>query len=618
MLGRKINASGLDFNPTAALTRQFSNLGIDEQSESTATYNLPQDLHHQSSRSYTDVTEEFDSYEDRKRYAATLAATLRNVSYSVPRRSHSIVLGYDHYSHHKSSAVRRGGSSHVSGEFGGSSGGGAPPTPAANLSQQPIQQASTSGPSQDSQGNGLQDSSVPVPGTSHEDPGSNTKVTSSSPDEAVIAEPGTTKSKVESIDVRPYPEADVQSTSLAASIPDTWKPQESWIDREAIGTTNEASSLTQSAKRALLACPYIKHDPLRYSQRRGCRGAAFPNTSRLKEHLHRTHRQKPNCPRCRGIFKTELEVIDHLQAQSLCKVVQDEGDVEGFDAAQEKLLRSKKRRKGVDTEEDKWEEIFKILFPDQKDVPGPFYKMPVNDQTAVDQAQEKEQDDAESIFTKDLPSLVEEEMSLKMEEAVGGHLTKQERGKLLNVFRGFAVKMLRQSKEGDVKDKEFTLTSKSSQTSKSYGNARSAGPPSERLQHTNADDKLDEKLEVKQHEVYASHEAQTLVPPIDPVMALSSLPSAEATEPRSMPLYSQAVRVDMESDVACWPVWDAAFVDDNGDSWLDDLLGTSITFAGGLAQAQDKTFGVEPMKARDGVDTIPARVQHVVGQDYTS
>lgn len=32
----------------------------------------------------------------------------------------------------------------------------------------------------------------------------------------------------------------------------------------------------------LLACPYLKYDPSKYSQRRGCRGAAFPTTHRLK------------------------------------------------------------------------------------------------------------------------------------------------------------------------------------------------------------------------------------------------------------------------------------------------------------------------------------------------
>ncbi|KAK1727827.1 uncharacterized protein BDZ83DRAFT_611184 [Colletotrichum acutatum] len=369
----------------------------------------------------------------------------------------------------------------------------------------------------------------------------------------------------------------------------------------------------------LMACPYLKYDPSKYSQRRGCRGAAFPTTHRLKEHLHRTHRQKPNCPRCRSIFKTEAEVGVHLKAKALCDVIQGEGQVEGFDAAQEKLLKSKKRRKGVKTEEDKWREIFIILFPNHKDVPDPFYKTPVNDQTATDQTPKREQDDVESIFTRDIPSPVEEEMSSKLEEAVGGRLTKKKRRKLLNVFRGFAVEMLRQSAERDIKNRAITLPSKSSQIEKSSGTARSARAPSEKLLRTVADDKPHEMLEGKQDEVYHLNEATQIgVPPTDPVMALSSLQSVEVTEPRGIPWDFQGFGLEMDSDIACWSAWDAVFANDDGDAWLNDILSTGTALPGGLAQAQGKTVEVEPMNAYDGVSTIPTQVQHVVGRDDAS
>ncbi|EXF75359.1 hypothetical protein CFIO01_02946 [Colletotrichum fioriniae PJ7] len=306
------------------------------------------------------------------------------------------------------------------------------------------------------------------------------------------------------------------------------------------------------------------------------------------------------------------------EPQALCNVIQGEGHVEGFDAAQEKLLKSKKRRNGVETEEDKWKEIFKILFPSHKDVPDPFYKTPVDDRTAADQTPKQEQDDVESIFTRDIPSPVEEEMTSKLEEAVGGRLTKKKRRKLLNVFRGFAVKMLRQSTEGDIKNRAIILPSKSSQIEKSFGTERSARAPSEKLLRTVAEDKPDEKLEGKQDEVYALHEAmQAGAPSMDSVMALGSLPSIEATGPRSIPVDFQAFGLDMDSDIACWSAWDAAFANDNGDAWLDGLLGTGTALPGGLSQAQDKTFGVEPMNAYDGVSNV-STLQHVVGQDYTS
>ncbi|KAK0373435.1 hypothetical protein CLIM01_09201 [Colletotrichum limetticola] len=382
--------------------------------------------------------------------------------------------------------------------------------------------------------------------------------------------------------------------------------------------TRGLDSFIEPAKPLLMACPYLKYDPSRYSQRRSCRGAAFPSTHRLKEHLHRTHRQKPNCPRCRSLFKTEAEVGTHLKAQTLCNVVQGEDSVEGFDAAQEKLLKSKKRRKGVETEEDKWREIFKILFPSHRDIPDPFYKTSLDDQTATSQASVRGQDDVESIFTRDIPSPVEEEMSSKLEEAVGGRLSKKKRRKLLNVFKGFAVKMLRHSTEGDAKDKAITLASKSSQVERSFASARSAGAP-EKLQRGKASGKPNDKVGGEQDEINAVQEAtQTRVPPMDPVMALSTCQSVEATETRSIPLDFQAFGLDMDSDIACWSAWDAALSNDNGDAWLDDLLGTGNALPGGLAQAQDKTFGVEPMNTYDGVNTVPTRAQHVVGQDYAS
>ena len=49
--------------------------------------------------------------------------------------------------------------------------------------------------------------------------------------------------------------------------------------------------------------------------------------------------------------------------------------VEGFDAAQEKSLRSRKRAKGHPglSETEKWREVYKILFPhvEYDDIPSP-------------------------------------------------------------------------------------------------------------------------------------------------------------------------------------------------------------------------------------------------------
>lgn len=50
--------------------------------------------------------------------------------------------------------------------------------------------------------------------------------------------------------------------------------------------------------------------------------------------------------------------------------------LEGFDKAQERKLKSKKRNAGVQTEEEKWKGVYRILFPDdaEEDMPSPCKK----------------------------------------------------------------------------------------------------------------------------------------------------------------------------------------------------------------------------------------------------
>ncbi|KAJ0347969.1 hypothetical protein KNSL1_005990 [Colletotrichum chrysophilum] len=174
-----------------------------------------------------------------------------------------------------------------------------------------------------------------------------------------------------------------------------------------------------------LACPYLKHDPKTYGQRRGCRGASFTSTHRLKEHLHRTHRQKPNCPRCRMTFSAEAEVREHLKSQSLCEVLEGVS-VEGFDEVQEKQLKSKKRGRVVKSEQDKWREIYRILFPDNSEIPDPLYNLAFDDTTPTGAAQTDHQD-AGAIFKQPVPCKLEEETLSLMEDAVGDASIAEER-----------------------------------------------------------------------------------------------------------------------------------------------------------------------------------------------
>lgn len=63
------------------------------------------------------------------------------------------------------------------------------------------------------------------------------------------------------------------------------------------------------------------------------------------------------------MFKTEDLLDAHYQAMTPCDL-KAPPPLEGFDKSQEKKLKNRKRKAGVDTEEEKWREVYKILFPE--------------------------------------------------------------------------------------------------------------------------------------------------------------------------------------------------------------------------------------------------------------
>ncbi|KAJ0387319.1 hypothetical protein COL922a_002561 [Colletotrichum nupharicola] len=155
-----------------------------------------------------------------------------------------------------------------------------------------------------------------------------------------------------------------------------------------------------------LACPYLKHDPKTY----------------------------------------EAEVREHLKSQSLCEVLEGVS-VEGFDEVQEKQLKSKKRGRVVKSEQDKWKEIYRILFPDSTEIPDPLYNLAFDDTSPPGAAQADHQH-AEAIFKQPVPRRLEEETLSLMEDAVGGQLNTKKRRKIMDVCKDFAIKMLRSPRKG--------------------------------------------------------------------------------------------------------------------------------------------------------------------------
>jgi hypothetical protein len=78
------------------------------------------------------------------------------------------------------------------------------------------------------------------------------------------------------------------------------------------------------------------------------------------------------CPRCLQHFEEKGLLDDHAQSDFACTkaTTPPPQDIEGCSQEQERKLRCRKRPPG-ETDEDRWAEMYRILFGDDCEVPGP-------------------------------------------------------------------------------------------------------------------------------------------------------------------------------------------------------------------------------------------------------
>jgi hypothetical protein len=133
------------------------------------------------------------------------------------------------------------------------------------------------------------------------------------------------------------------------------------------------------------ACPFFKHDPQLYSRRRSCPGPGWPTVHRMKymgmtplsptptnsdrEHLYRAHAQPIQCPRCYKVVETDADLFDHLRGEP-CEVSAPQA-IEGISREQLKVLR--KRAAPCRLEEEKWRDVYRLLYPTvlETEIPSP-------------------------------------------------------------------------------------------------------------------------------------------------------------------------------------------------------------------------------------------------------
>jgi hypothetical protein len=90
-----------------------------------------------------------------------------------------------------------------------------------------------------------------------------------------------------------------------------------------------------------------------------------------REHLLRRHMlSRYRCTRCCEDFGNRPALHLHLRASEAC-LIRDDVQEEGIDDVQERQLRSRRKEKSGKGEEERWADIFRILFPDEDNIPCP-------------------------------------------------------------------------------------------------------------------------------------------------------------------------------------------------------------------------------------------------------
>lgn len=162
---------------------------------------------------------------------------------------------------------------------------------------------------------------------------------------------------------------------------------------------SDNSSSGSPVSRKLFACPFHKHNPQKYCSNavtgrkfHSCGPPGFPSIHRIKlvvsqpicsqrqkgltrfalarEHIYRQHSRPIECPRCFEIFQNQTALEAHQRAAQMCEVRQ-KGETEGITQEQQIRLRSRVRYPRHYTEEDKWKQIYRLIFPDQLEIPRP-------------------------------------------------------------------------------------------------------------------------------------------------------------------------------------------------------------------------------------------------------
>lgn len=99
-----------------------------------------------------------------------------------------------------------------------------------------------------------------------------------------------------------------------------------------------------------------------------------------REHLYRAHHIQFQCQRCKIKLNSIKELDGHVEANLVCFPRARQAK-DGFSSEVWRVLHSKKKSYAGQTEEDKWIEIYQLLFPFAKSIPSPCKSYPLQRNT---------------------------------------------------------------------------------------------------------------------------------------------------------------------------------------------------------------------------------------------
>ncbi|KAK4221290.1 hypothetical protein QBC38DRAFT_134884 [Podospora fimiseda] len=191
------------------------------------------------------------------------------------------------------------------------------------------------------------------------------------------------------------------------------------------------------------ACPFCKHNPAKYRTVKTCCGPGWEDVHRVKEHVYRNHSSKNFCSRCLEYFDNEEKLKAHQRLEIPCKLEKNK-TLDAITDSQEKQLRT--RAKPGSSEEDKWREMYKIIFPKTTNPPSPYYD-PVEDSVAVRAGTKQKSmfqsvEDCKEYLRVELPKVVKP-MIARYVELLFQDFQEKVNQKTMEIVRDVETKMLR-------------------------------------------------------------------------------------------------------------------------------------------------------------------------------